>query len=70
MKRPAAEVMLLALVSAHGASEKLVEELIAEIKQDAIEADHGYKQEAESLRDSIRDSIDDLVQTLYNLRNS
>lgn len=70
MKRPEAEVQLIALMTAYGANSSLVEKLIDEIKQDAIEADHGYKQEAESLRDSIRVSIDDLVETLYNLRNA
>lgn len=70
MKRPAAEVMLIALVSAHGASEKLVEELITEIKQDAIEADHAYQQETVNLHNTIDSAIEGLVETLYNLRNA
>jgi hypothetical protein len=70
MKRPAAEVMLIALVSAHGASEKLVEELIEEIKQNAIEADHAYQQEVSNLHNTVDSAIEGLVEVLYNLRNA
>lgn len=70
MKRPEAEVQLIALMTAYGAKTSLVEELIDEIKREAIEADHGYKQEATNLHNAKQETVEALQTVIYNLRNA
>lgn len=65
-----AELELLMLTDAAGLKRALVTALISEIKQDAIEADHAWQQEATNLHNAKDEAVEALQTILYNLRNA
>ncbi len=68
--RPRAETELIVLAVAYGMNQKMVEELIDEIKIDAVEADNAYENEVNNLRNAIESATNDVEQVLRTLRDA
>ncbi len=68
--RPRAETELIVLAVAYGMNQKMVEELIDEIKTDAVEADNAYENEVNNLRNAIESATNDVEQVLRTLRDA
>ncbi|QGH76345.1 hypothetical protein SEA_DAUBENSKI_35 [Streptomyces phage Daubenski] len=65
-----AETELIVLAVAYGMKQSTVEELIDEIKQDAVEADNAYENEVNNLRNAVEDAVHGVEAVLTNLRNA
>ncbi|QNN98284.1 hypothetical protein SEA_LILMARTIN_33 [Streptomyces phage LilMartin] len=68
--RTRAETELIVLAVAYGMNQKMVEDLIDEIKTDAVEADNAYENEVSNLRNAIEDATNNVEQVLRTLRDA
>lgn len=65
-----AELELLLLTDSAGLNRSLVTALISELKQDTLEADKSWQQEATNLHNAKDEAVKALQTVLYNLRNA
>jgi hypothetical protein len=65
-----AEKELLALTDAAGMHRPLVEALLDEIKNNAVEADNAFENEVGNLRNAKNEAVEALQTVIYNLRNA